>query len=179
FRPAPEPSAARLLFVGSFRHFPNIVAYRFFTEEVWPRLRGKVSRISLTAVAGPDPEIYWTAPTPPYTDDAIDLRGFVRDVQPLYADTNLVIVPTKVSAGTNLKVLEAMAMERAVVSTSSGCAGLGLQHGKSVWIADSPDDFAIAIEQLLADADLRRGIALEARRIAEQSFDWKALGRLQ
>jgi len=179
FRPGPEPDSARLLFVGSFRHFPNVVAYRFFTEEVWPRLRGKVARISLTAVAGPDPEIYWNSPTPPYADDWIDLRGFVRDVQPLYVETNLVIVPTKVSAGTNLKVLEAMAMERAVVSTSSGCAGLGLEHGKSVWIADTAEEFADGVKRLLADPELRRQIAAAAREIAERSFDWTSLGRLQ
>ena len=179
FRPQSETGSARLLFVGSFRHFPNVVAYRFFTEEVWPTLRNTVPDINLTAVAGPDPELYWNSPTPPYIDDAIDLRGFVRDVQPLYVDANVVIVPTKVSAGTNLKVLEAMAMERPVVSTSSGCAGLGLEHGKSVLIADTAGKFAEAIEQLLANADLRHRIAAAARGIAESQFDWKALGRLQ
>ncbi|MEP6539648.1 MAG: ribosomal protein S18-alanine N-acetyltransferase [Bryobacteraceae bacterium] len=179
FRPQPEPESARLLFVGSFRHFPNIVAYRFFTEEVWPGLRARVPGITLTAVAGPEPELYWNSPQPPYTDDAIDLRGFVRDVQPLYVDSNVVIVPTKVSAGTNLKVLEAMAMERAVVSTTSGCAGLGLEHGQSVWIADTAEEFADAIVQLIESAGLRHQIAVAAREIAENQFDWKALGRLQ
>jgi ribosomal-protein-alanine acetyltransferase len=179
FRPQREPPSARLLFVGSFRHFPNVVAYRFFTEEVWPRLRERVPGITLTAVAGPTPELYWNSPTPPYIDDAVELHGFVRDVQPLYVSSNLVIVPTKVSAGTNLKVLEAMAMERAVVSTTSGCAGLGLEHGKSVWVADTPEEFAEAIEQLLGNPDLRRRIATAARAIADRHFDWKALGRLQ
>ncbi len=179
FRPQSEPESARLLFVGSFRHFPNVVAYRFFTEEVWGRLRAKVPDIRLTAVAGPEPELYWNSPAPPYIDDAIELHGFVRDVQPLYVNSNVVIVPTKVSAGTNLKVLEAMAMERVVVSTTSGCAGLGLEHGKSVWIADTAEEFAEAIEQLLANPDLRHRIAAAAREIAETQFDWKALGRLQ
>ena len=179
FKPHQEPLSARLLFVGSFRHFPNVVAYRFFTEEVWRRLRARVPGIALTAVAGPEPEVYWSSPTPPYIDDAIDLHGFVRDVQPLYVNSNVVIVPTKVSAGTNLKVLEAMAMERVVVSTTSGCAGLGLEHGRSVWIADTAEEFAEAIEQLLANPDLRHRIAAAARKIAETQFDWKALGRLQ
>ncbi len=179
FRPQPEPDSARLLFVGSFRHFPNVVAYRFFTEEVWNKLRAEVPNIMLTAVAGPEPELYWNSPEPPYMDDAIELHGFVRDVQPLYVDSNVVIVPTKVSAGTNLKVLEAMAMERVVVSTTSGCAGLGLEHGKSVWIADTAEEFAGAIRHLLGNPDLRHRIAGAAREIAETHFDWKALGRLQ
>ncbi len=181
FQPQPEPSQPRLLFVGSFRHFPNIVAYRFFTQEVWPALRERIPELRFTAVAGPDPEVYWnaTATGSPYSDSGIELLGFVRDVAPLYADCSLVIVPTKVSAGTNLKVLEAMAMERAVVSTSSGCAGLGLIHGESVWIADSPADFAAGIETLLTDYGLRQRIAATARRHAERHFDWKRIGVLQ
>jgi glycosyltransferase involved in cell wall biosynthesis len=103
---------------------------------------------------------------------------FVRDVHPLYVECNLVIVPTTVSAGTNLKVLEAMAMERAVVSTSCGCAGLGLEHGASVWIADDADSFAEAIARLLANPPERARLARTAKSIIEQ-FDWKQLGLKQ
>jgi ribosomal-protein-alanine acetyltransferase len=182
FQPAPEPQGRRLLFVGSFRHFPNVVAYRFFTEQVWPLLRGRYPDLMLTVVAGPEPDLYWRAAADspePARDERIRLLGFVRDVRPLYAEANLVIVPTLVSAGTNLKVLEAMAMERAVVSTPSGCAGLGLRHGESVWVAATPEEFAEGIGLLLDDAGLRSGIARAARRIAEERFDWKRLGALQ
>ena len=132
-------------------------------------------------LAGPDPDVYWNtnAPGTPYTDERIELLGFVRDVAPLYAQCSLVIVPTKVSAGTNLKVLEAMAMERAVVSTTSGCAGLGLVHGESVWIADSAEEFAAGIETLLTDYALRHRIAAAARGRAQQHFDWKQIGLVQ
>src|SRR6185295_15546207 len=101
-------------------------------------------RMELTVVAGADPLVHWRAfaetPEPP-PDNRIRLLDFVADVRPLYVDANLVIVPTTVSAGTNVKVLEAMAMERAVVSTPSGCAGLGLAHGESVWEAETPEAF--------------------------------------
>lgn len=182
FRPQPEPAGQRLLFIGSFRHFPNVVAYRFFTQQVWPLLRDRFPDLALTAVAGPDPLLYWRAAADslePPADDRIRLLGFVRDVHPLYAEANLVIVPTLVSAGTNLKVLEAMAMERAVVSTPSGCAGLGLQHGVSVWVAGTPAEFAQGIASLLADTDLRLRMARQARRVAEEHFDWKRLGDRQ
>ena len=76
-------------------------------------------------------------------------------MRPLYVEANLVIVPTTVSAGTNVKVLEAMAMQRAVVSTTSGCAGLGLLHGHSVWVADTPEAFAAGIATLIADPERR------------------------
>ena len=76
------------------------------------------------------------------------------------------IVPTTFSAGTNVKVLEAMAMERAVVSTTSGCAGLDLKHRESIWVADTPADFAEAVTLLISQPDLRAHVAAAARRIA-------------
>jgi ribosomal protein S18 acetylase RimI-like enzyme len=179
FTPEMERPGQRLLFVGSFRHFPNIVAYRFFIEQVWPSLRERLPQIQLTVVAGPDPMIYWRehtgSPSIP-TGDRVQLLEFVADVRPLYVETNLAIVPTLVSAGTNLKVLEAMAMDRAVVSTSSGCAGLGLEHGVNIWIADTPQDFAQAIETLLTDGHLREGISAAGRAQVESNYDWRAVG---
>ena len=163
FRAAPETPGERLLFIGSFRHFPNIAAYRFFTEEVWPLLRDKFPNMSLTVVSGDDYLTYWRAfadSPEPAPDPRIRLLGFVSDVRPLYAEANLVLVPTTVSAGTNVKVLEAMAMERAVISTSSGCAGLGLLHGHSVWVADSAVAFAAAVATLINDSERRRQMAL-------------------
>jgi ribosomal-protein-alanine acetyltransferase len=100
-------------------------------------------------------------------------------VRPLYVDANLVVVPTLVSAGTNVKVLEAMAMERAVVSTTSGCAGLGMEHGRSVWIADDPAGFAEGVARLISDGALRKRVAQEARLLAERNFDWRSLGEKQ
>lgn len=182
FAPEPETPGRRVLFVGSFRHFPNAAAYRLLAEEIWPRVRARLPDAQLTVVGGPDPELYWrehTGELKPPLPEGIVLLGFVRDVRPLYAECNLVVVPTPVSAGTNLKVLEAMAMERAVVSTSCGCAGLGLEHGVSVWIADEPAAFADGVVRLLEDAELRRRLAASARRRAVSCFGWPELGMRQ
>ena len=182
FTPQMERPGQRLLFVGSFRHFPNIVAYRFFMEQVWPTLRERLPEIQLTVVAGPDPLLYWREhtgqPSIPI-DSRVQLLEFVADVRPLYIETNLAIVPTLVSAGTNLKVLEAMAMRRAVVTTSSGCAGLGLEHGVNVWIADTPQDFAQGIQTLLGDRDLRERIIDAGCAHVERNFNWPAVGEKQ
>jgi len=107
------------------------------------------------------------------------MRSFVADVRPLYVESNIVIVPTTVSDGTNVKVLEAMAMQRAVVSTTSGCAGLGLLHGHSVWVADTPEAFAAGIATLLADPERRTQIAQAAYLHAQRNFDWSAIGEKQ
>ncbi|MBI1896817.1 MAG: GNAT family N-acetyltransferase [Acidobacteria bacterium] len=181
FRPEPERGRGRVLFIGSFRHFPNMVAFRFLTGQVWPRVSAVMPEARLIVVAGPAPEIYWNQHynAPPRLDDSIELHGFVADVRPLYAEANLVAVPTEVSAGTNLKVLEAMAMERAIVSTPSGCGGLGLRHGESVWIAESADEFASAVIELLNQPDRRASLARAARRLAEDTYDWRAIGLRQ
>jgi len=145
FRPEPEQPGRRLLFVGSFNHFPNVEAFRFFRDEVWPQIAGRFPDMTLTVVAGRDHALYWrqfTGEMEMPSTGRIHVLDFVRDVRPLYVDCNLVIVPTTVSAGTNLKVLEAMAMERVVVSTSCGCAGLGLEHDRSIYIADDASAFA-------------------------------------
>jgi glycosyltransferase involved in cell wall biosynthesis len=182
FSAEPESPGDRLLFIGSFRHFPNIAAYRFFTEQVWPLLRDKFPRLTLTVVAGPDHLTSWRAFTDspePRPDERIQILSFVRDVRPLYVESNLVLVPTTVSAGTNVKVLEAMAMHRAVVSTASGCAGLGLLHNHSVWIGDTPEAFAAGIATLINDPERRAQIAQAAWWHAVRNFDWKAIGERQ
>lgn len=182
FRAQPEQPGERLLFIGSFRHFPNIAAFQFFTERVWPLLAAKFPRLTATVVCGPDYLTYWRAFTDspePRCDDRIRLLGFTADVRPLYAEANLVLVPTPVSAGTNIKVLEAMAMQRAVVSTSSGCAGLGLLHDHSVWVADTPEGFASGVATLITDRERRQAMAQAAYAHAVRRFDWRALGEKQ
>ncbi len=178
FEPAPETPGRRLLFIGSFRHFPNIVAFRFLTEEIFSH----IADAELTVVAGPDPWPHWrnyTGRLRPPEHPRVRLLEFVADVRPLYREANLVVVPTLESAGTNVKVLEALAMERAVVTTPSGCAGLTLEHGKTAWIADSAGGFAAGITRLLDDGVLRASIAQAGRVHAKKHFDWRVIGRRQ
>ncbi|MCC6363323.1 MAG: ribosomal protein S18-alanine N-acetyltransferase [Bryobacterales bacterium] len=176
FRPYPEMPGQRLLFIGSFRHFPNVTAFRFFTGEVWPRLRDRFPEMTVTVVAGPQPELYWR---PERDDDRVRILGFVADVRPLYHEANIVLVPTLVSAGTNVKVLEAMAMERAMVTTTSGCGGIPVEHEKHVWIADGAAAFAEGIGRLASDPGLRRMLAANSYLLVAERFDWAKLGQMQ
>lgn len=178
FQPGPEPEAQRLLFIGSFRHFPNVVAFRFFLEEVWPAVRARFPEVELTVVAGPDPLLYWGERQLPETP-GVRILGYVADVKPLYEETNVVLVPTLESAGTNVKVLEAMAMQRVVVSTSTGCAGLGLEHNRDVWVADGAAAFAEGVTSLLKDPAERKRLADAALELVRQRYDWRAIAQGQ
>ncbi|HLH42526.1 MAG TPA: GNAT family N-acetyltransferase [Bryobacteraceae bacterium] len=178
FQAQPETPGRRLLFVGSFRHFPNIAAFQFLAGQILPLL----DNVDLTVVAGASPWTHWrdyAGVRNPPSHPRIRLLEFVADLRPLYNQANLVVVPMLESAGTNLKVLEALAMRRAVVSTSSGCAGLGLEHGSTAWIADSAEGFAAGIARLLEDPGLRHGIAQAAYAYARSRFDWRSIGSKQ
>lgn len=178
FQPAPDAREPRLLFIGSFRHFPNMVAFRFFLHEVWPLIRTAVPTVEATVVAGPDAELYWGERRLPEVA-GMRILGFVADVRPLYEQSTVVVVPTLESAGTNVKVLEAMAAGRAVVSTTTGCAGLGLRHGEQLWIADGAQAFATGVVRLLQNAPLRERLARAARQTAEERFSWRSIAGLQ
>ncbi len=181
-RPTPEaePPGMNLLFVGSFRHFPNLSAFRFFVSEVWPELRARFPEMTFTAVGGPEHERYLREAALDVSQDSrIRIHGFVGDMLPFYEEANLVVVPTTVSAGTNLKVLEAIAMQRAVVSTSCGCAGLGLEAGITVMIADASEAFCDAVVRLAEDRGARLKMAHAARQYARDRFGWTRLGEKQ
>jgi polysaccharide biosynthesis protein PslH len=176
FHTPPESAGRSILFVGSFRHFPNVSAFRWFFEQVWPTVAKRIAGARFITIAGPNPELYFNQEI---RDPNVELHGFISDVRPFYAAANVVVVPTQVSAGTNLKVLESLACERAVISTTSGCGGLGLEHGKNVLIADDPDSFAAGIELLLNSDDLRRTLASAGRSLVERLYDWRRIGRMQ
>lgn len=177
YQPEEEIPGHRLLFVGSFRHFPNVTAFRFFLEQVWPLVKDTYPDLRVEVVAGPDYEMYWGGALP--ADARIRMHGFVADVRPLYAAANVVLVPTLVSAGTNVKVLEAMAMERAIVTTSSGVGGIAVEHGRHVWIGDSAAGFAEGIERLINSSSFRNRLTAAARRLVEEHYDWGRLGEMQ
>jgi ribosomal-protein-alanine acetyltransferase len=182
FQPQIETPGFNLLFVGAFRHPSNVMAYRYFTEKVWPTIYAQLPDATFDVVAGPDHLRYWREHTGSIAipeDPWIEVHGAVSDVRPLYTACNLVIVPTTVFTGTNVSVLEAMAMERAIVSTPSGCAGLGLQHGENIWIGATEMSFAEGVVTLLRDQARRARLACAARRYAIDNFDWRTIATQQ
>ena len=163
FRPAGvKPEPGRLLFIGSFAHLPNVLAVEFFLREVWPLLPG----VTLHVIAGAGHERFRNI-----EGAGITVEDFVADVRPAYAAAAVVIAPLTVSAGTNIKILEALAMGKAVVSTRAGINGLELVSGRDLLVADGAEAFAEAVQRLLADrAELERGAREAALR-----FDWSTV----
>jgi glycosyltransferase involved in cell wall biosynthesis len=109
----------------------------------------------------------------------VEVEGFVADVRPAYERAAIVIAPLIASAGTNIKILEAMAMGKAIVSTPAGINGLDLEPGVDVVVAESAERLAAAIRELIADPARRRELEQRARRTAERRFDWDAIADRQ
>jgi O-antigen biosynthesis protein len=171
FTPANDPPhPRRLLFIGSFRHHPNVLALEFFLRDVFPKL----SNVTLHVIAGPDHKRYWDL-----QHEHVEVEGFVSDVRPAYRQASVVIAPLAVSAGTNVKIVEAMAMAKAIVSTEAGIHGLELARGLDVVVEDDPAKMAAAIESLLANPPQRHALERHARHTAETVYGWKAMGDVQ
>ena len=169
--PPPDPASQQVLYVGSFRHLPNYLAFEELRTRIMPEVWKTRPQATLQVVAGPDHFAYWTGSHE--LDSRITVHGFVADLVPLYAAAAVVVVPLPVSAGTNIKLMEALSCERTVVSTPVGCAGLDLIDGRDLLIRDLGPGFASAVAELLGNPspELARNGFLQA----QQRFGWKAI----
>jgi GT2 family glycosyltransferase/glycosyltransferase involved in cell wall biosynthesis len=169
----------RLLFIGAFRHLPNLLALEFFLNQVWPLLG---PGWTLHVIAGADHayflDFYRDRVHLELAQQGVEVEGFVADVRGAYRKAGIVLAPLTASAGTNIKVLEAMAMGRVVVSTVAGVNGLDITAGKDVTVTDSAAEMAGVIQRLSADPAFRARIEAEARATACR-FDWRLISRHQ
>lgn len=180
FGPSPtEPEPKRLLFIGSFAHLPNLLALEFFLKSVWPRLG---PGFTLHIIAGARHEyfldFYRNRVSMDLNQPCIEVEGFVSDVRSAYNRAELVLAPLTASAGTNIKVLEAMAMGRVVISTPAGINGLDLVAGREVIVTETADQMAAQISALSSNTDARRKIEAEARNAALR-YDWRQIAAEQ
>ena len=163
-----EPVGRSLVFVGQMGWFPNRDGIAWFLQDVMPRLRD--ARLVVIGKRG-------AMEPPPALAGAVEFTGFVDDMKPRVRDAAVYVVPLRAGSGTRLKILEAMAMGKAIVSTRIGAEGIGLRHGETALLADGAEEFAAAVEQVLGDPALRRRLGHAAREMAERDYGWDAIGQ--
>ncbi len=164
------PRASKtLLFIGWFRHDPNVDAMRWFLESIYGLIarRHPDARLRIVGAHAPRAIARMAARWP-----SVDLVGYVGDVRALLADSMVSVVPLRVGGGTRLKILESMAAGTPVVSTSVGCEGLAAEPGRHLLVGDTPEAFAGAVSDLLDDAARRERVAREALAFVRSRYDW-------
>ncbi|MCP5111107.1 MAG: glycosyltransferase [bacterium] len=169
--PRPERTEEDFIaFSANMEYHPNLDAVRYFRKEIWPRLRERWKSLEWVLV-GKNPEAVSR-----YTggDPRIRVLGPVEDAIEVLARAKVAIVPMRSGSGTRVKILEAWAAGAPVVSTSMGADGLGAVSGKELVIADSPREFADAVDSLLRSPDTRMQLGDAGRRLYERDYTWEA-----
>jgi sugar transferase (PEP-CTERM/EpsH1 system associated) len=159
-----------LLFVGNMVYRPNIDAMLYFCANIFPLIKRQVPKVELWIVGlNPPEEIRQLS------SDRIHVTGQVSELKPYYQASQVCIVPLRAGSGTRLKILEAMAFGRPVVSTSVGCEGLDVRDGVHLFVADSAELFAQRTIELLTNPVLRDSFASRSRALVRERYDWDVI----
>lgn len=168
----PQPGQTQeisLVFTGTFSYEPNVDAAVYFVAEILPLIREEYPEVMLYLVgSNPHPRVKALA-----ADAHVIVTGYVDDVRPFVWGATAVIVPLRMGSGTRLKILEALAMGKALVSTSIGCEGIAVSPGDHLLLADTAADFAQAVCHLLRDEALRAALGKKGRELVERQYTWE------
>jgi polysaccharide biosynthesis protein PslH len=168
----PPPDGRTVVFFGLLSYFPNVDGVTHFVQEVWPRIAEVHPKARLKIIGGQAPRSLLALARP-----GVELTGFVSDLRPHLAAAAAVVVPLRLGGGTRLKIVEAMAMGKAIVSTTLGVEGIEAVPGSDLLVEDQPAAFADAVNRLLAEPSLAARIGQSARQLAVQRYAWSEAAR--
>jgi sugar transferase (PEP-CTERM/EpsH1 system associated) len=164
-----RPNPYELVFTGSMDWMPNEDAIVYFSEEILPHIAARVPEVTLNVVGrNPTPRLAALAGA----DRRINITGRVEDVRPYMDTAAAYIVPIRVGGGTRLKIYEAMAMAKPVISTTIGAEGLAVRNGEDLLIADAPQAFAQAVVAVLQEKTFAEKLGQTAREVVCEQFGW-------
>lgn len=161
-----------LLFTGNMDYAPNVDAVGYFTEEILPLVRSRFPETKFI-IAGqrPVPKVQALA------NEHIQVTGFIKDLAKVYNDASVVVAPLRFGAGTQNKVLEAMAMGVPVVCSHIGFKGLGIQSGEGAIMQTDPQRFAETIMELLSSPDMRKDVGTKGVDVIRSRFGWDVIAQ--
>lgn len=170
YQPLPPPAeniTPSLLFIGNMGYPPCVDAALYFCREIFPLIRQRINNAELWIVGrDPRPEVH------ELNNGSVHVTGQVDEVLPYYRQCPVCVVPLRAGGGTRLKILEAMALGRPVVSTTIGCEGLDVVDGQHLLIADNPTQFVEKTIQLLEDRHLYQHLIANGRELVESRYGW-------
>jgi len=166
-----ENPTSNIIFVGNMAYYPNEDAMLYFIEDILPLVREQIPA-QLFVVGGNATENMLG-----FNGIGIHVTGYVEDVKPFYEMGQVFVVPLRAGGGTRLKILEAMSLGRAVVSTTIGCEGIDAEDGKNILIADDARVFAEKVVQLIRNDELRRDVVKNGRQLVVEKYDWDSIAQ--
>lgn len=166
-----SPRPDTLIFCGSLTFQPNYDAVCYFLSQVYPLIRRERPNVRLQ-ITGRHEGVHLPDGL---VDASVTLTGHVPDVKPLIAQSWVSLVPIRAGGGTRFKILEAMALGTAVVSTSKGAEGLDVTHDQHLLLADTPQTFADATLRLLAEPGLRSRLVQAGHRLVAERYNWSVI----
>lgn len=169
--PSQVTSLLTLLFLGTYAFAPNQAAADWLIGTIWPLVRAAVPNATLL-IAGEFSESLRSHAAQP---DGVEFRGFVADLDALYAETRVVVCPILSGSGTRFKIIEAFAYGRPVVSTPIGAEGLDVEDGRNILLCETAERFAAGCIRLLRDSALAEQLGKQARQVAEQRYDCRSV----
>ncbi|MBA3014365.1 MAG: glycosyltransferase [Desulfobulbaceae bacterium] len=163
----------RLIFVGTMNWYPNVEAVLYIADNLWPRLKKMHPNLTFDVIgANPPDKIRSLADR--FAD--FHIHGFVDDVRPFIETATVYVCPIRDGGGTKLKILDAMAMAKAVVAHPVACEGINVTHDKNILLADDDTSFINHIDSLLNTEDRRYALGMAARKLIEQYYGYHAIG---
>lgn len=168
-----EAEAHSVIFTGWLGWGPNVSAMNFLVQKVWPRVKEKFpdARLYLAGRNPPEHVLRW-----PKEDSSITVVPNPADMRPWLARAAVCVCPILEGGGTRLKILDAMAMGKPVVSTTIGCEGLRVTDGENMLVADAPQEFVDKLNLLLTNEELRNKLGRAARTLMEDEYSWEGIG---
>jgi glycosyltransferase involved in cell wall biosynthesis len=162
-----------MIFSGNMKFLPNIDAVLYFYNDIFPLVRSKIPNIRLYIVGASPPEKIKRLSN----DENVVVTGYVDDIRTFIAKADVVICPMRMGAGIKNKILEAMAMGKAVISTLIGAEGIDAINRENILISNSPGDFVENIIAILSNDELRNKITKNARKLINENYTWDICSR--
>jgi glycosyltransferase involved in cell wall biosynthesis len=169
----PPPDGRTVVYFGLLSTIPNIDGVVHFVRDIWPRITEVHPEAHCKIIGGRPPPSLLALAGP-----RVELSGFVSDLRPHLAAAAAVVVPLRLGGGTRLKIVEAMAMGKAIVSTTLGAEGIEAVPGRDILVEDEPAAFADAVNRLLAEPSLTARIGQSARQLAVERYGWSEAARV-
>lgn len=171
FQPSPEPEQpGAMVFTGTMDWMPNEDGVAYFADKIFPLIQHEIPDAAFWAVGRRPPRRIQAL-----ASGSVIVTGAVDDIRPYLGKAAVCVVPLRSGSGTRIKIFEAMAMGKAVVSTTMGAEGLPVSHGENIILADEPGDFARQVVQLLRDPQRRTQLGQAARRLVEENYGWPSV----